>query len=75
MTPRILACQTHEWPLMTPGGAAAWLQGCSRLAQAGLPLTRHKLPARFAGLFEAQKTMAVEAARTLKREFVGPPNP
>lgn len=64
--PRLAWSRTREWPLMQPGGAAAFEAGIARLAQAGVLAREWWPPDPLGGLFEAQKTiMAHEAAQHL----------
>ncbi|MBT2324490.1 amidase [Variovorax paradoxus] len=67
---RLGICRTHEWPAIDAGGAAAYEQALERAAAAGVALSDVALPAAWAGLLEAQKTvMAYEAARQLDTEW------
>lgn len=61
---------THEWPLMSPEGAATFHAGLQRLREDGLSLQEWVLPDALKGLFDAQRTiMAREAAQTLAVEL------
>jgi Asp-tRNA(Asn)/Glu-tRNA(Gln) amidotransferase A subunit family amidase len=67
---RIGVCRTHEWPAVNAGGAAAFEQALKLAAAAGVTLREIALPAAWASLVEAQKTvMAYEAARQLDTEW------
>jgi Asp-tRNA(Asn)/Glu-tRNA(Gln) amidotransferase A subunit family amidase len=67
---RIGVCRTHEWLAVDAGGAAAFEQALKLAADAGVILRDIALPAAFAELVEAQKTvMAYEAARQLDAEW------
>ena len=67
---RIGVCRTHEWPAVDAGGAAAFEQALKLAADAGVTLRDIALPAAFAELVHAQKTvMAYEAARQLDAEW------
>jgi Asp-tRNA(Asn)/Glu-tRNA(Gln) amidotransferase A subunit family amidase len=67
---RIGVCHTHEWPAIDAGGAAAFEQALKLAGAAGVTLRDIALPAAWAGLVEAQKTvMAYEAARQLDTEW------
>jgi Asp-tRNA(Asn)/Glu-tRNA(Gln) amidotransferase A subunit family amidase len=67
---RLGVCRTHEWPAIDAGGAATFEQALKLAAAAGITLRDIALPAAWAGLVEAQKTvMAYEAARQLDTEW------
>ncbi len=69
-SPRLLACHTHEWHLMSPTGAEVFTHALADLRNTGLVTTTLHLPQALAGLFEAQKTiMAYESCRSLAPEL------
>jgi Asp-tRNA(Asn)/Glu-tRNA(Gln) amidotransferase A subunit family amidase len=73
--PRLLACRTHEWPLMHPDGAEVFMHAVTQLRAQGLVTGNLNLPPPLAGLFEAQKTiMAHEACRSLSPEYTQHPD-
>jgi Asp-tRNA(Asn)/Glu-tRNA(Gln) amidotransferase A subunit family amidase len=74
VSPRLLACRTHEWSMMSPHGAETWNKACSQLSTQGLVTGELALPHQLAGLFDAQKTiMAYEACRSLAAELAEHP--
>ncbi|WP_290871989.1 amidase [Aquabacterium sp.] len=74
VSPRLRTCHTHEWPLMSPGGAEVFNRAVGQLRSQGLVQDELKLPDALAGLFEAQKTiMAYEACRSLAPEYTQHP--
>lgn len=67
---RIGVCRTHEWPAIDAGGAASYEQALKLAGAAGVALRDIAVPAAWASLVEAQKTvMAYEAARQLDTEW------
>jgi Asp-tRNA(Asn)/Glu-tRNA(Gln) amidotransferase A subunit family amidase len=69
VSPHLMACHTHEWPMMSADGARVFIQALAPLRSTGLVSSELRLPQALAGLFEAQKTiMAYEACRSLAPE-------